>query len=85
MRELYRSPNGDRWLLGHDPAGARVFVRHEPNPASGGSPIDIDIGEFLARDARHPQHEALLRLIATLANRSTETEDEKLGSRDRHR
>ena len=72
MRELYRSPNGDCWLLGHDPVGSRVFVRHEPNVASGGRPTDIDIGAFLSRDARHPPQEALLRLIGTLAEESEE-------------
>ncbi|MGD9617289.1 MAG: hypothetical protein AB7H90_22180 [Alphaproteobacteria bacterium] len=73
MRELYRSPNGDCWLLGRDPDSLRAFVRHEPNTASGGRPRDIDIGEFLTRDARHPQHEALLLLIGTLAEESDET------------
>jgi hypothetical protein len=74
MKELYRSPNGDRWLLGRDRDGLRVFVRHEPNASSGGRPTDIDIGAFLAGDARHPQHEALLRLIGTLAQESGEAE-----------
>ena len=30
-REIYRSSNGDRWLLARDPETGRVFVRHEPN------------------------------------------------------
>jgi hypothetical protein len=64
-RELYSSPNGDRWLLGCDPTG-RVFVRHEANAASGGQVTDLDIGAFLSRGPRHPEHQALLRLIATL-------------------
>jgi hypothetical protein len=29
-REIYRSSNGDRWLLARDPETGRVFVRHEP-------------------------------------------------------
>jgi hypothetical protein len=29
-REIYRSPNGDRWLLARGPETSRVFVRHEP-------------------------------------------------------
>ena len=33
-KDLYRSANGDRWLLVRDDAG-RVFVRHEANNASG--------------------------------------------------
>ena len=65
-RELYSSPNGDRWFLGRDPATGDVFVRHEPNAPSGGEPTHIDIGAFLSRGPRNPEHKALLRLIRTL-------------------
>ena len=44
-RELYRSPNGDRWLLVREALSDRVLVRHEPNLASGGKTSVI---------ARHP-------------------------------
>ena len=40
-REIYRSSNGDRWLLARDPETGRVFVRHEPNLPSGGQVADI--------------------------------------------
>jgi hypothetical protein len=66
QRELYSSPNGDRWLLKHDPATGNVFVRHEANVPSGGKRTDIDIGEFLSKGQRNPEHQALLRLIGTL-------------------
>jgi hypothetical protein len=36
MRELYSSPNGDRWYLARDVDLGQVFVRHEPNIPSGG-------------------------------------------------
>jgi hypothetical protein len=65
-RELYGSPNGDGWFLGRDPATEEVFVRHEPNAPSGGRPSDIEIGAFLSRGQRNPEHQALLRLIGTL-------------------
>jgi hypothetical protein len=65
-RELYSNPNGDRWLLGRDPATGDVFVRHEPNAPSGGRPSDIGIGAFLSRGQRNPEHQALLNLIGTL-------------------
>jgi hypothetical protein len=42
--EIYRSPNGDRWLLARDPETGRVFVRHEPNLPSGGQVANIEIG-----------------------------------------
>ncbi|MBX6744491.1 MAG: hypothetical protein IRY87_20865 [Acetobacteraceae bacterium] len=65
-RELYASANGDRWLLVRDAGSGRVFVRHEPNAASGGQRAEIEIGEFLARGSQGPEHQALLRLIGTL-------------------
>ncbi len=64
-KELYSSANGDRWSLVRDPGLGRVFVRHEPNAASGGRTTNIGIGEFLAGN-HGPEHEALLRLIGTL-------------------
>ena len=48
-REIYRSSNGDRWLLARDPDSGRVFVRHEPNLPSGGQVADIEIGAFSSR------------------------------------
>jgi len=45
-RELYRSSNGDRWLLVRAAVDGEVFVRHMPNAASGGQSSDIDIGDF---------------------------------------
>jgi hypothetical protein len=69
-RELYSSPNGDRWFLSRDPATGRVFVRHEANAPSGGQLTEIDIGAFLNRGPRNPEHQALLRLIGTLVENS---------------
>ena len=65
-RELYASSNGDRWFLARDPDLGRVFVRHEPNAASGGQRAEFEISEFLARGGQGPEHQALLRLIGTL-------------------
>jgi hypothetical protein len=64
-RELYSSPNGDKWFLSRDSATGNVFVRHEANVPSGGRLTDIDIGAFLSA-GRNPEHQALLRLIGTL-------------------
>jgi hypothetical protein len=63
-REIYRSANGDRWLLACDPD--RVFVRHEPNLPSGGQVADIEIGAFLIAAGSGPDKQELLRLIGTL-------------------
>lgn len=65
VRELYRSSNGDQWCLVREPRSGRVFIKHEPNLASGGDTSLIEIAEFLTRDHGPQQHE-LLRLIGTL-------------------
>ena len=54
-REIYRSPNGDRWLLARDPDSGRVFVRHEPNLPSGGQVADIEIGAFFIAAGNGPE------------------------------
>jgi hypothetical protein len=64
-RELYRSPNGDRWFLGREPADGRVFVIHQPNAPSGGRLSHIEVADFL-REGGGPQQQALLQLIGTL-------------------
>jgi len=64
-RELYSSPNGDRWFLSRDPGTGKVFIRHEANAPSGGHLTDIEIGTFLS-GGRNPEHQALLRLIGLL-------------------
>jgi hypothetical protein len=63
-RSLYSSPNGDRWHLARD--SDRVFVRHEPNPSSGGRVTDIEVGDFLSRGGLGPEKQELLRLIGCL-------------------
>ena len=65
-RDLYRSANGDRWLLVRDNTG-RVFVRHEANQASGGTVTDSEIAEFLTEGGLGPEKQELLRLIGSLA------------------
>ena len=64
-RELYSSPNGDRWFLSREPATGNVFIRHQANTPSGGHLTDIEIGSFLS-GGRNPEHQALLHLIGSL-------------------
>ena len=71
-RELYFSPNGDRWLLAREPGSGQVFIRHEPNIPSGGQPINIELGAFLAATQGGPEHQALLRLIGSLVEERSE-------------
>ena len=75
-RELYRSPNGDRWCLAREPGYGRPFVLHEPNLPSGGRSARIELAAFLAR-GDGPEQQALLRLIARLVDA-----DETVAARD---
>lgn len=68
-RLLYRSSNGDCWQLVRDDGSDRVFVRHEPNVASGGRASEIEIAAFLTRGGHAPEQRALLRLIGTLVQK----------------
>jgi hypothetical protein len=76
-RRLYVSPNGDTWFLARELTTGLAFVRHQANPASGGQVTDMDLGIFLG-GPRHPEHEALLRLIGNfiLDPDSADVEDE---------
>lgn len=65
-RELYRSPSGDAWYLGREPANGRAFIIHEPNGPSGGRHSHIELGSFLTTAVGKPEQQALLRLIGTL-------------------
>jgi hypothetical protein len=61
--DIYRSSNGDRWRLIRDISSGRVFVRHEPNLASGARVTDTDVEEFLSVDGSGPEYAALRRLL----------------------
>src|SRR5207302_8624904 len=63
-RELYSSPNGDRWHLCKDASG-RVFVLHQANIPSGGQTSHIELGDFLTRGYGLEQ-QALSQMIGTL-------------------
>ena len=65
-RILYRSSNGDCWLLDKDDAG-HVAVEHRPNVSSGGRTEIIGLSAFLARGAS-PERDELIRLIGTLVD-----------------
>ena len=67
-RLLYESENGDRWFLVREDRPRWVFIRHEPNAASGGRVADLTIGEFLIRGVYGPEHVELLRLIGSLCD-----------------
>jgi len=72
-RELYRSPNGDRWCLAREPGHGKPFVLHEPNLPSGGRSARIELAVFLAR-GDGPEQQALLRLIGGLVDDDRDAE-----------
>ena len=72
-RQLYASPNGDRWYLARYPDSGRVFVQHVPNAPSGGQPANIELVDFLGRGGNAPEHQALVRLIGTLLDETMPT------------
>lgn len=67
-RELYRSANGEAWFLGREPTNGHAFIIHQPNAPTGGRLSHIDLGAFLVTEPKGPEHQALLRLIATLVD-----------------
>ena len=62
--QFYASENGDQWYLLRESDSNRMRVRHRPNRASGGRPSIVEAADFL-EEGHGPQHEALLRLLAT--------------------
>jgi hypothetical protein len=65
-RAFYESSNGDRWLVVRDGESGDIFVRHEPNAASGGRPADTEFASFMDRYSETPQAKALRELIDRL-------------------
>ena len=64
-RAIYRSSNRDQWYLLEEPGSERIFVRHQPNRASGGQSSLVEVADFLS-EGHGPQHEALLRLLGNV-------------------
>jgi hypothetical protein len=63
VQEIYRSSNGDRWTLVRDTFADRLLVRHEANPASGGSVTETDVDAFLSVAGAGPEFAALRNLL----------------------
>jgi hypothetical protein len=69
-KELYSSPNGDRWHLCKDGSG-RLFIVHHANLPSGGHIARMELADFLSRDYG-PEQQSLLQLIGTLMDPAPE-------------
>ena len=65
IKELYVSPNGDRWILGEN-QGGELVVCHDPNKRSGGAPSEIALDVFLSHGGQGPEYQALAEALANL-------------------
>lgn len=61
---VYRSPNGDDWLVERGADGAVVAVVHQANQASGGTRTRMQVDEFLERAGGGPEVVAVLAALA---------------------
>ncbi|RUV24528.1 MULTISPECIES: hypothetical protein [unclassified Mesorhizobium] len=80
-RAFYTSSNGDRWLVVKVGERDEIFVRHEPNRASGGQPSEVDVETFMARGPGSPEGEALIDLLDQLRTEQDRASMEKPGGR----
>ncbi|MCJ2023655.1 hypothetical protein [Methylobacterium sp. J-067] len=64
--QIHASGNDDRWFLCRGEDAADVFVFHEPNGPSGGTPSRIELAAFLASGSGSPEHGTLLTMIGSL-------------------
>jgi hypothetical protein len=67
VKDLYYSPNGDRWTLCRDSAG-KLVVCHHPNEASGGQPNEAAVDVFLSFGGHGPEYQALRDALADLGH-----------------
>jgi hypothetical protein len=67
VKDLYYSPNGDRWTLCRDSAG-KLVVCHRPNEASGGHASEAAVDVFLSLDGHGPEYQALRDALAELGD-----------------
>jgi hypothetical protein len=63
---LYRSSNGDAWLLEKEPNG-EMFVIHQPNRSSGGRTSRVTVADFLAVQGHGPEYQALHNMLAKMS------------------
>src|SRR6185312_8188081 len=77
VREVYASPNGDKWALARNAEGALV-VHHQPNRASGGVVSEIAVDVFLSHAEQGPEYQALSAALADLKLSDKHSDDSLL-------
>lgn len=60
---VYRSPNGDDWMVERSLSGAIAAVIHRANPSSGGTQTRMTVEEFLERGGSGPEIAAVRSAI----------------------
>jgi hypothetical protein len=80
VKDLYYSPNGDRWTLCRDSAG-KFVVYHQPNEASGGHASVAAVDVFLSFGGQGQEYQALRDALADLGHgaQALEIEEELSG------
>ena len=79
-RAFYTSSNGDCWLVVKAGNDDEIFVRHEPNQASGGQASEVDIATFIAHGIGSPESKALMDLLALLRSEQDREDMERLAA-----
>lgn len=64
LQTVYRSPNGDDWLVERGADGGVTAVVHQANQASGGTRTRMPVDEFLKRSGNGPEVVAVLAAMA---------------------
>ena len=77
---IYASSNGDTWDLVK--VGEQLTVLHTPNVASGGRPMCMELGAFLACEPHTAQNVALVSMIGTLLDGAANGAQESKQSSD---
>ncbi|MDW6022183.1 hypothetical protein SAZ10_10470 [Mesorhizobium sp. BAC0120] len=83
-RAFYTSSNGDCWLVVKPGGEGDIFVRHEPNQASGGQASEVDIATFIARGTGSPEGKALIDLLRQLSTEQDREDMERLAADKEH-
>jgi hypothetical protein len=79
LKELYNSPNGDRWMLSKDSTGKLVVIHH-PNKSSGGRPSEIGVDAFLSQGRQGPEHHALVEALNSIGLGSGDNAHQELSA-----
>lgn len=60
---IYRSPNGDDWLIRTNAETGKMSVVHRPNASSGGQESVTPIDELLERGGHSPEVEMVRKAL----------------------